>query len=49
MYFRFTDNVQNIVVDHKLYDVHFMDAEVDDDYKILRYNTYEQVRPLKII
>lgn len=41
--FRFVNNVQEIVVDHRLYSIYFRDADTDDDYEILRYSAYETV------
>ncbi|XP_017771266.1 PREDICTED: ras-like GTP-binding protein RhoL [Nicrophorus vespilloides] len=39
---RFENNVREIIVDYNRYNVHFIDAECDDDYEILRWEDYEK-------
>lgn len=41
--FRFTNNVQDMVVDGIPYSVFFVDAQCENDYKYLRLNDYKQV------
>lgn len=41
--YRFEDNVQGIIVDRIPWNVYFVDAESDDDYAILRRESYEKV------
>lgn len=40
---RFTNTVDEVIVDSRRYIVHFVDGECDDDYILLRRNAIEEV------